>query len=72
MICGRGGNDRVYGMGGNDTLVGGRGADRLYGGVGDDILVARDKRRDVVNGGLGRDRARVDRRDRLRAIEKRF
>jgi acid phosphatase type 7 len=70
VILGRGGNDRIRGGRGNDTIEGGRGrdvlygdagADRLVGGPGRDILFARDGVRDRVYGGLGRDRARVDR-----------
>jgi Ca2+-binding RTX toxin-like protein len=73
VICAGGGNDRIYGAGGNDSLVGGKGRDKLYGGSGNDILIARDRARgDLANGGPGRDRARVDRGDTLRAIERRI
>jgi hemolysin type calcium-binding protein len=81
VICGRGGNDRIYGGGGHDLLVGGGGADRVYGQAGFDRLVgdagadvffARDGVRDVVSGGAGRDRARVDRVDALKGLERRF
>jgi hypothetical protein len=77
-LCGLGGNDVLWGLGGNDALSGGLGADRLVGGggrdslragPGSDTLVARDGTRDLVDGGTGRDRARVDRIDIRRSIE---
>jgi dipeptidyl aminopeptidase/acylaminoacyl peptidase len=61
LIDGRGGNDVVYGKGGDDYLLGGAGNDRLF---------ARDGARDVVNGGPGRDRAWVDRRDTVAGVER--
>lgn len=77
VICGGGGNDVLRGLGGNDRLEGGNGADRLVGGKGrdtllggkgSDTLMARDGRRDVVDGGPGRDRAAVDGRDVVRRV----
>jgi len=80
VICGLGGNDRITGRGGNDVILGGpgrdsenggKGRDRLYGNAGNDRLVSRDKKRgERVNGGSGRDRATVDRGDRLVSVEK--
>jgi len=70
------GNDVVYGRGGNDIITGdipfGRrpGKDRLYGGAGRDYIDSSDGRRDVVNGGSGRDRGLWDRRDRVRSVER--
>jgi len=58
-LCGRGGNDTLKGLGGNDRLKGGRGRDTFY---------SRDAYRDVLLGGPGRDRARVDARDVRRSI----
>jgi dipeptidyl aminopeptidase/acylaminoacyl peptidase len=64
------GNDLVYGLGGNDLLVGGPGHDRLVGGTGRDLfdggagndrLYSRDRARDTLSGGLGIDRAWIDR-----------
>jgi hypothetical protein len=67
------GNDRLRGQSGSDRLVGGSGRDRVYGGRGNDSLSSRDKgRRDLVSGGKGRDRATVDRRDRVRSVERVF
>jgi Ca2+-binding RTX toxin-like protein len=80
-LCGRGGKDVLRGLGGSDVLSGGSGADRLVGGgggdslrggSGNDTLLARDGRRDLVNGNRGFDRARVDARDIRRSIERLF
>jgi hypothetical protein len=81
LIGGRG-NDTLTGGPGRDTISGGRGgdtirggfrADELRGGAGRDTFYARDRYRDRVFGGLGRDKARVDRRlDRVRSIERSF
>ena len=71
VICGLGGNDVIVGLGGDDVLVGGPGADyavpgagrdRVLGGLGNDFVLARDSRADVVFGGLGFDRVRMDRK----------
>ena len=61
--------DRLYGQSGNDRIVGGGGRNRLYGNSGNDQLIASLNRRGVdrVDGGRGRDRARVDRGDRVRS-----
>jgi Ca2+-binding RTX toxin-like protein len=59
------GDDVVQGRAGNDVVLGGSGRDRLFGGLGADVFFARDGQRDLVSGGLGADRARVDpKRDR--------
>ena len=66
LIYGRGGNDVVRGRGGDDVIVGDApysahpGEDRLYGGPGRDFIDAYDGRRDVVNGGAGKDRGMFD------------
>jgi Ca2+-binding RTX toxin-like protein len=79
VICGLGGNDRIQGRGGNDTILGGAGndrarggggRDRFYGNAGRDRLQSRDKKRgERVNGGSGRDRATIDRGDRVTSVE---
>ena len=66
------GKDRLYGDRGADRIVGGKGRDRLLGGVGADVLNAKDRWRDVVDGGAGRDRARVDQIDLVRRVERLF
>jgi Ca2+-binding RTX toxin-like protein len=64
-------DDRLYGQGGDDRLDGGTGEDRLWGQKGKDRLTSVDgKGGDSVNGGPGRDSARIDRRDRARGVER--
>ena len=72
-LYGNSGNDLVHGHKGRDRIVGGRGRDRLHGDRGNDSLYSRDKRGpDLVVGGRGGDRAEVDRRDRVRSVERVF
>ena len=77
-ICGLGGRDTIRGRGGNDTLIGGAGNDVLVGGSGNDLMVggagrdsffASGDRADRLSGGSGRDRAVVDRADRVLGVE---
>ncbi len=77
-ISGGSGNDRISGGSGNDTISGGSGNDRISGGggrnkinagSGNDTINVRNRRRDVVNCGKGRDRVVADRSDRLRGCE---
>jgi Ca2+-binding RTX toxin-like protein len=71
-INGGSGNDTILGGLGNDRLTGGAGTDTLNGEAGDDRFQARDRRRDSIVGGSGRDTATVDRasvRDRVRSVE---
>lgn len=56
------GNDRVYGSEGPDRVSGGPGTDTIAGLAGPDTLLSRDGQADVVGGGPGEDRARIDRR----------
>lgn len=60
-LLGGGGNDRLLGGSLGDILLGGAGNDILRGGSGNDVLLARDGRRDIVDGGPGRNTGRVDR-----------
>lgn len=65
------GDDCVLGQGGGDRLKGGPGKDRLVGGSGNDVIRAADGERDRVSCGAGkRDRAVVDRRDRVTQCER--
>jgi len=66
LICGRAGKDVISGGVGNDTLFGGSGKDNLRGDFGNDTLFGEDGkdtlnggfgRKDVCDGGEGRDRA---------------
>jgi hypothetical protein len=78
-IHGRGGDDRLRGGPDDDCLIGGAGADRLSGGPGSDVIrggrggdVARsaDGAAELVSCGRGRDRAHVDRIDRVSGCER--
>jgi hemolysin type calcium-binding protein/WD40 repeat protein len=69
-LAGWNGNQMIEGQAGDDVIIGGRGKDYLDGGPGNDTFYARDRRRDVILGGQGRDRAFVDGRlDRVRGVE---
>ena len=70
-IDGAGAADRLFGGAGRDTLTGGRGADSLDGGEGADKLLARDRSREAVRCGGGRDTAETDIVDMLFGCEKR-
>ena len=64
------GNDLIRGGPGNDKVLAGRGADRVEARAGNDTICARDRRRDVLKGGSGSDRARADRADVTASIER--
>jgi Ca2+-binding RTX toxin-like protein len=67
------GRDVVAGKRGDDVITGGSGSDDVFAGAGKDTLRMRDRRRDFVFGGPGRDRARVDRGlDRVELVENLF
>jgi Ca2+-binding RTX toxin-like protein len=68
-LLGGEGADRLTGGGAADTLVGGSGVNRYDAGSGNDVVRAANGRRELVSCGPGRDRARVDRRDRARSCE---
>jgi Ca2+-binding RTX toxin-like protein len=53
-----------------NTLVGGPGFNRFDAGAGNDVINARNGRAELVSCGSGRDRARVDRSDRVRNCER--
>lgn len=69
LLDGGRGADRILGGAGRDQLVGGPGLDTGDGGPGADALRMRDGVRDVVRCGAGRDRATVDRVDRVIGCE---
>jgi hypothetical protein len=64
------GNDLIAGDTGNDRLYAGLGRNRLLGKGGADLLWARNRARDRVAGGSGRDRAVLDRFDLARYVER--
>jgi Ca2+-binding RTX toxin-like protein len=85
FVTGGRSNDRLTGSrfantlrggAGRDVINGGAGRDRLYGDSGNDTLVSRDRRardrraREIVDGGSGRDSARIDRADRRIRVER--
>jgi Ca2+-binding RTX toxin-like protein len=70
LLVGRSGSDRLSGNAGNDRLIGGRGRNRLRGGAGNDRLDSVNGSSDRLDCGRGRDRARVDRIDRVRGCER--
>ena len=57
--------DLIDGRGGDDRLVGAGGDDRISGGTGSDTIVSKDRYRDTVRCGRGRDRVVADYRDRI-------
>jgi Ca2+-binding RTX toxin-like protein len=72
QLCGRRGLDVLVGRAGNDLLRGGAGDDRLTGGTGRDVILggrgsdrveSRDRFRDRIACGSGRDSVVADRRD---------
>jgi WD40 repeat protein/hemolysin type calcium-binding protein len=69
-LKGSDGDDEIRGGAGNDHLHGGRGSDDISGGPGGDRINAKDRQRDRISGGPGGDRAAVDRRDRVRGVER--
>jgi hypothetical protein len=79
LLRGGGGDDVMRGVGGSDSLIdtttsccgdSGGGSDVLAGGAGDDAISAEDFISDLVDGGPGFDRARIDRGlDRVQRVE---
>ena len=70
VIAGGAGPDLLDGGAGGDLLNGGSGTDRFDAGSGNDRVMARDGRRETIRCGTGRDRATVDRGDRVRGCER--
>jgi len=64
------GDDRLTGGRGNDVLIDEHGVNAFDAGPGNDYVNARNGKREPVRCGPGRDRARVDRRDRVRGCER--
>jgi hypothetical protein len=63
------GEDRMFGEAGGDRLVVGGGRNQVDGGAGNDSIEARNGERDRIICGVGRDRVRADRYDRLNGCE---
>lgn len=70
-LSGGGGSDHIIGGSGNDTVIGGpNGGDRISAGTGADKVSSRNKRKDVVDCGAGRDSVTADKVDVLRNCER--
>ncbi len=69
MLSGGSDRDQLFGESGNDVLRAGDGRNLLDGGSGNDRLEARNGERDDVRCGAGKDRAIVDRIDRVSGCE---
>jgi hypothetical protein len=70
-LYGDSGNDLLRGQSGNDALFGNAGSDRIFGNAGKDFLDgAGDRSPDRLDGGRGRDRARVGPLDKVRSVER--
>ena len=71
VLVGGDGHDLLRGQGGKDRLLGNGGRNSVFGNAGNDYIdVSRNGYRDSVNGGRGRDRARAQRRDKVRGVER--
>lgn len=68
-LRGGAGDDKLNGRAGNDKLGGDAGRDTFSGGAGNDTISARDRSVDRINCGAGRDKAVVDRTDRVSGCE---
>jgi Ca2+-binding RTX toxin-like protein len=69
-ISGGGGRDRISGGLGNDRIVIGSGTATINAGPGNDTITSRNRRRNVVECGPGRDSVKADRIDVLRHCER--
>ena len=65
VISGGGSSDRIAGDRGNERINGNTGRDRLSGNAGNDRIRARDRQRDQISCGSGRDTVTADRSDRV-------
>ena len=63
-------DDKLRGGKGDDRVIGGTGKDLLTAGGGRDVVSSADGERDRVRCGRNRDRATVDRLDKVRGCEK--
>ncbi len=63
ILSGGAGNDHLIGGYGADRITGGSGIDRISGGDENDTIGVRDRRRDKVRCGRGRDTVTADRGD---------
>jgi hypothetical protein len=65
------GKDKLFGGRGNDKLDGGPGVNSYSGGAGNDVVSAKNGKKETVDCGAGKkDRATVDKKDRVKKCEK--
>jgi Ca2+-binding RTX toxin-like protein len=78
LLYGAGGDDRLNGNAGQDTLRGGNGNETISPGAGKDVvaaqggndtITARDRTRDKIDCGAGRDKLKADRSDTVKNCE---
>jgi Ca2+-binding RTX toxin-like protein len=69
-LSGGAGVDNLSGGAGADTLTGGTGKDTFSAGAGNDVVNSRDRVKETVNCGKGKDRVKADKKDRLIGCEK--
>jgi Ca2+-binding RTX toxin-like protein len=55
----------LFGGAGNDTLTGGSGADSISGAAGNDTINARDRAKDSIRCGSGKDKVTADKNDQV-------
>jgi hypothetical protein len=71
VLSGGKGNDKLYGGGGDDKLTGGPGVNTYSGGAGNDTLNAQNGKKETVDCGPGKkDKATVDKHDKVKGCEK--
>jgi Ca2+-binding RTX toxin-like protein len=69
VLVGDNKNNRLEGGPGDDHITGNGGKDQLIGGEGNDTFLARDNKKDKVNGGDGFDIATLDKKDKQSETE---
>jgi Ca2+-binding RTX toxin-like protein len=68
-LDGNAGADKIRGWNGNDTISPGTGKDVVAAQGGDDTITARDRTRDTIDCGAGRDKVKADRSDTVKNCE---
>jgi hypothetical protein len=68
-LNGDAGRDTLRGGNGNDTIAPGAGKDVVAGQGGNDTITARDRTRDTIDCGAGRDKVKADRSDTVKNCE---
>ena len=71
QLAGGASDDVLIGMAASDKLDGGAGKDKFDSGAGNDTISSRDRTRDAVNCGAGKDTAKSDKGDKFTSCEKR-